>query len=244
MNVIKTLKGFSGSQVLLCQGDDGKAFVRKIGNVSRNYDRLTKLKDYPIPKILDYDGNVLDMEYIPGIDMKTYLTRTGSPEDLAGFLKHILTRFSQNSRETNYVSTYHKKLKDVDFSALPFAKQELIEKLPKSLPQSEYFGDLTLDNIIYSRGKFYLIDGMESDYTSYVFDIAKLNQDLKCGWFTRNTDLDLRVKLKYISKCLHQFTYSDNPYLIILMLIRVYPYTLPESLERKFIESRIHMLWK
>ena len=243
MNVIKTLKGFSGSQVLLCQGDDGKAFVRKTNNVSRNYERLTKLKDYPVPKILHYDGNVLDMEYIPGIDMKTYLTRK-SPDALAGFLLHTLERFSTNSKETNYTSIYHKKLEGIDFTTLPFTKQELIDKLPESLPQSEYFGDFTLDNIIYSKGQFYLIDGIESEYNSYIFDIAKLNQDLKCGWFTRNTSLNFAVKLNYISECLHSFQHADNLYLTILMLLRVYPYTHPKSREKKFIESRIQKLWK
>ena len=36
-------------------------------------------------------------------------------------------------------------------SGVNFTKEELIDKLRKRLPRSKYFGDLTLENVIYGE---------------------------------------------------------------------------------------------
>ena len=58
---------------------------------------------------------------------------------------------------------------------MPFTANELYAKLPKTLPSSEYHGDFTLENILYSlKDDFVLIDPLTTEYDSYVFDLAKL----------------------------------------------------------------------
>ena len=190
--------------------------------------------------------NVLDMEYIHGLDMKSYLAVRGTNR-LTDFLIDILKKFSENVHLADYTDVYKDKLKYVKLPVdMNFTKEELLDKLPKRLPRSKYFGDLTLENMIYGEdGKFYLIDGMTSDYDSYIFDIAKLRQDLECKWFLRNSDYRLDVKLENIQdKLLEEFKLANNNYLLILMLLRVYRYTKPFSKEEKLLTKEMNRLWK
>ena len=55
--------------------DEFRLFVRKVGNVDRNYERMVNLDgSVPIPKIYKYiPGETLEMEYIRGLDIKNYL---------------------------------------------------------------------------------------------------------------------------------------------------------------------------
>jgi len=243
---IKELKGFSGSKIYLMKNDNG-LFIRKMDNTDRNYIKLNELaKDFNVPKIYSFDSNILDMEYIHGLDMKSYLS-VRDTKRLTDFLIHILSFFSQNSQMTDYTETYVDRLKYIKLSSdIVFTKEQLLEKLPKRLPRSKYFGDLTLENIIYSEdGRFYLIDGMTSEYDSYIFDIAKLRQDLECKWFLRNTKLYLDVKVENIQdKLLEKFELANNNYLLILMLLRVYRYAKSGSLEEQFLIKEMNRLWK
>lgn len=243
---IKELKGFSGNQILLMKKND-MLFVRKIGNVQRNIDRQAILeKNYPFPKIYGLHKNNFEMEYIHGLDMKTYLTNHNS-ELLLNFLLEIFNRMSSTAVEKNYQEVYKNKLDEIAFNTnFIFTKEELISKLPTNLKQSEYHGDLTLENIIYNDKKgFVLIDCQTSEYDSYIFDIAKLRQDLECKWFLRNDTLFIDVKLKHLqSELFKKFPEANNDYLLILMLLRVYRYTLPDSYERNFLIDRINKLWK
>ena len=243
---IKKLKGFSGSKIYLMKNDKG-LFIRKMNNTDRNYTKLNELsKDFNVPKIYSYENNVLDMEYIHGLDIKSYLA-VRDTRRLTEFLINILTFFSENIQMTDYTETYKDRLKYIKLSSdTVFTKEQLFEKLPKMLPKSKYFGDLTLENIIYSEdGQFYLIDGMTSEYDSYIFDIAKLRQDLECKWFIRNTKLYLDVKVQNIQdKLLEKFELANNNYLLILMLLRVYRYATSGSLEEQLLIREMNRLWK
>jgi RIO-like serine/threonine protein kinase len=243
---IKELKGFSGSKIYLMKNDRG-LFIRKMDNTDRNYLKLNELsKDFNVPKIYSYDNGVLDMEYIHGLDMKSYLS-VRDTRRLTDFLINILTFFSENTQIVDYTETYKDRLKYIKLSSdTVFTKEQLLEKLPKRLPRSKYFGDLTLENVIYGEdGQFYLIDGMTSEYDSYIFDIAKLRQDLECKWFLRNTKLYLDVKVENIQdKLLEKFELANNNYLLILMLLRVYRYTTSGSLEEDLLIKEMNRLWK
>ena len=243
--IIKELSGHSGSKIYLMK-DEEKLFVRKIGNVDRNYSRMKVLNSegYSLPEVYTYEDETLDMEYIHGLDIKTYLTHN-IQNQLTKFIKSTLTSFSSVKMEKDYTQTYYDKLKWMDdCTTLPFTKEELISKLPKILPCTTYHGDLTLENIMYSRGKFYMIDPMQSPYDSYIFDIAKMRQDLQCKWFLRHTDIKLDTKISSIqSKILNVFPEANNDYLLILMLLRVYPYTKSEF-DNQFILREINKLWK
>jgi streptomycin 6-kinase len=116
--------------------------------------------------------------------------------------------------------------------------------LPKTLPSSEYHGDLTLENILYEvNGGFILIDPLTTEYDSYVFDLAKLMQDIKCKWFIRKDILFFDSKLKVLEDTLKTYTCYYSDYLLILMLMRVLPYTHVND-DKYFVESEIRKLWK
>lgn len=241
--LIKELAGHSGSKIYLMDGDLGP-FVRKENNVERNIERLDFLykKGYNVPKLYVVNGNCLDMEYIHGLDIKNYL-KSNEIIGLKHFIVDTLQSFKIGSTKKDYTEVYHNKLQWLS-NEFPFTKEELIEKLPKILPQSTYHGDLTLENIIHTDQGFYMIDAMTSEYDSYIFDIAKLRQDLECRWFIRNDNLKLDVKLKNLQdNILDAFPFANNDYLLILMLLRVYPY-MKDDLNKDFIMKEITRLWK
>lgn len=243
--LVQTFRGFSGNQIYLLEGDCG-LFVRKVGKVSRNVERMTALRDlgYPVPKIYRYSNITLDMEYIHGLDIKTYL-KSNQPNRLLQFLSDLIEKLKADSTGKDYSEVYDQKLNEIDFSLLPFNRNQLLEKLPTEYPQSTYVGDLTLENIIYTEEGFYLIDSATIEYDSWVFDIAKLRQDLDLGWFTRNTDLVLDVKTNYIKQqLLEMYPEANNDYIFILQLLRVYRHAQIGTPEHNFLLEGIKRLWK
>ena len=244
--ILKELKGHSGSEVTLMENDSG-LWVRKFKNVDRNYERLSALykSGYPVPEIYTYLNQTLEMEYIHGLDMKHYLLHNTSTK-LQEFLLVTLDCFSENSIIKDYTKTYYQKLAWMDsHQGLPFTKEELIERLPKNIPQSMYHGDLTLENIIYTDPGFHMIDAVTVEYDSWVFDVAKLRQDLECKWFLRHSDAKLDFKLQNIQDTLREcYPEAFNDNLLILMLLRVYLHTKEGDFEREFILREINRLWK
>jgi len=243
--VVKELYGFSGNQILLMQKHE-KLFVRKIGDISRNIERMQALAaDYPLPQLYTVSKKMIDMEYLHGLDIKTYL-KTNNYEKLLDFTLSILEKLSSNAVDKDYTETYIKKLQEVSVDEMPFTREQLLERLPKILPNSNYHGDLTLENIIFTTDRgFFLLDCATTEYDSYIFDIAKLRQDLELGWFTRKDNAMLNVKTKHIQqKILQQYPVANNDHLLILMLLRVYRRSQPDTLERNFLLKGIKSLWK
>lgn len=242
--VLKELHGFSGSKIYLMK-DSEKVFVRKIGNVERNFERLTALEKYSVPKIYRYDGECLDLEYIHGLDIGNYLTQH-SIDNLQDFILTQLEEFSLNTIDKDYTKIYHNKISWVDDRLdLPFTSLELIDRLPKILPSSEYHGDMTLENILFSNNEFFLIDGTTTEYDSYIFDIAKLRQDLECKWFLRNDNLKIDVKVNSLQHTiLEKYPLANDDFLLILMLLRVLAHASVESKEYKLLTKEINRLWK
>ncbi len=67
--VVKELHGFSGNQILLMQKHN-QLFVRKIGSISRNIERMRALSvDYPLPQLYTVSNKMIDMEYLHGLDI-------------------------------------------------------------------------------------------------------------------------------------------------------------------------------
>jgi len=243
MKLIKELRGFSGSQVLLIQDPDIR--VRKIGNVSRNLERYQSLSNLklPLPKILSTGADSYDMEYIANLDIKTYLNKN-QVHLLADFLKSTLDVLSENSAMKDYSSVYRAKLEAVDFTGLNFGQQDLLDRLPRSLPCSNYHGDLTLENVIYdvNHQTFVLIDPLTTDYDSYVFDLAKLRQDITCHWFIRNDVTSIKPKLQNLFEELSVYDYFTDDSTLILMLLRVLPYL--QGKDREYVINEANKLWK
>lgn len=244
--IIKEFSGHSGSHIFLMEDSRG-LYVKKINNIERNIERLTHLfnKNYPVPEIYWYEDDKLHMEYIHGLDMKTYLLHN-NPSSLINFIEDIIDSFSADAVYKDYTETYINKLQWLtDDSELPFTKKQLIDRLPKNLPCSTYHGDMTLENIMYKDPNFYLIDAVTTEYDSYIFDIAKLRQDLECKWFLRKSDIRIDTKLQIVQdklKRLYPEAFDDS--LLILMLLRVYCYTKKEDSNYNFIMKEINRLWK
>ena len=228
--------------------DDDKIFVRKTGDIARNLERYDVLSNYNInlPKIYEIYGNYYDMEYISCLEMKKYLS-FNKANKLVDFIQEIVYNLSKNTYEKDYTETYRNKLSKFDFTKfeMPFTADELIDKLPKILPASEYHGDFTLENILYDtkNDKFVLIDPLTTEFDSFVFDLAKLRQDLVCKWFIRNDDVYLDSKLYLILDKLNNFVHNENHYLLILMLMRVLPYTTNEK-DKEYLMREVRRLWK
>lgn len=246
--IVQTFKGFSGNQVYLMEGPRG-LFVRKIGNISRNVERLTALNnlDFPVPEIYSHTNNTLDMEYIHGLDIKTYL-KLNHPEKLTQFLIDTMRNVCHSGGLLkDYTVVYSNKLDEIDFAYLPFTSRELIDSLEPIWGQNySYIGDFTLENIVYSEESgFILIDCATVEYDSWVFDIAKLRQDLELKWFLRDDDAMLDVKINYINQRLKsEFPSAYNDNMLILQLLRVYRHAAVGSLEHNFILEGINRLWK
>lgn len=245
--IIKELTGHSGSKVYIMK-DDNKTFVKKIGNTSRNIERIQALKNIGLdfPKIYSFDDDSYEMEYIQNIDMKTFLSNNGIDE-VVDYIKNVLNTLRRTETTKDYGEVYQSKLKTIKFEEykLKFSSDELISRLPKVLPQTEYHGDFTLENILFNirTNRFVLIDPITTEYDSYIFDIAKLKQDLICEWFIRNDNLNLKTKLNAIDfRLTNEYKYVTNE-VIILMLLRILPYSKSDN-DVKFLVERIHELWK
>lgn len=241
--IIKELNGHSGCRIYLMKSEE--LYVRKYGEIKRNVERLTELhrSGYPVPKIYNVDIDVLDMEYLHGLDIKNYLIHNNTKK-LSNFIIKTLNSFSKNSELKDYTKVYKDKLSWVK-NQFPFTKEELIDRLPKKLPRSMYHGDMTLENIMYVDPDFYMIDAVTTEYDSYIFDIAKMRQDLECKWFLRNTDVRLDTKLQNIQDALRQkyeIAFDDN--LLILMLLRVIRYCKKGDSNYTFLMKEIKRLWK
>ena len=247
--IIKHLTGYSGHTILLMRdNNDNVNFVRKIGDNTRNLQNLHNLKSIGIsvPEIIDIKDDYYDMQYIPHMDITNWLTNN-NVDILIEWIKHTISLLNKNSAAKNYYPIYSKKLEEYteEFKLLNFTVDELLRKLPKILPQSNYHGDLTLDNILYgTNNKFYTIDPLTSVYDSWVFDLQKLRQDLQCKWFIRNKGINLDSKLAAINDSLKkEYEHYSNDYLLILMMLRILPYAKNEK-DKQWIITEINTLWK
>jgi tRNA A-37 threonylcarbamoyl transferase component Bud32 len=246
--IIKEFSGFSGSKVLMIKSLSD-FIIRKIDNVERNYEKLQILKEngFLVPSIIDKEDNVLDMEYIHGQDMKTFL-KLENPRKLTEFIIDVITQFKNiNAVSKDYTSIFENQLSFFsNDKKLPFSSDRLLERLPKVLPSSLCHGDFTMDNLIYKDPHFYMIDPSTGVYDSWVFDLAKLRQDLDAKWFLRNGDTtQFNLELSVIKQELQRvFPEAFDDYLYILMLLRVYKYSHDDTLEQRLLLEEIKRIWK
>lgn len=229
--------------------EEQRTFVRKFGQNDRNLERLTALNSIglPVPQIQSKSADYYDMEYIHHTNMVNWLLHNHI-DGFVAWISFVIDILKTNSVEKNYLEVYKTKLNSESlqpwFEHLPFTAEELIQKLPITLPASQYHGDFTMDNCLYGiDGKFYLIDPLTTEYDSWVFDLCKIMQDLECGWFIRNSDIIIYSKLLAIrSALLKRYPIANNSALLILMLLRVLPYAKNDQ-DKKFLIREINRLW-
>jgi tRNA A-37 threonylcarbamoyl transferase component Bud32 len=247
MTPLQNFFGFSGSTIVLYQTNLGKV-VRKTGLIERNYEKLIELnsKGFNVPKILYKEDTLLDMEYVEGNNMETFMLHNDITS-LIDHLSELIDKFKIDAVDKDYSDIYARNLTFVDDdNQLPFNSYELFDRLPKVLPSSTCHGDLTFENLVYSTDNcFVMIDVSSGDYDSWVFDLAKLRQDLDAKWFLRNSNVDLTAQLASIKHTLYErFPLAFDDSIYILMLLRVYRHCVFGTKERELILNEIQRLWK
>lgn len=256
-NTLKHFTGHSGCVVKLIQYPDGRYAVEKCGS--------SKLKDaaalqnhlrhlgFNTPEIYEVSNDCYTMEHIDGIDMYTYIEYASIEEldKLILFLKDSIRIFRENATESfDFSELYEEKIRRL-FNAFdeddptPLLAADLIDRLPKVLPYGPIHGDFTLENIIYKKGKFYLIDPNPTEFNSWVFDAAKLRQDLDGHWFLRKktNTVNHKIVCDKISKSLkEEYGEMNNQALYCFMLLRVRAYCI-EKENKALINRELTKVW-
>lgn len=242
MQLVKHLKGHSGANVsLYC---DGSAQYVIKDNYVKARESVALLNNLPFytPEVYEVTNDRIVMEYLNGIDMKTYLFNAdnASIDKLINFISSYIDYCISVSVKYDFVNEIQEKKTNlkryIDLSELSFNTK---------LPQSIIHGDFTLDNIMYYKDKFYLIDANPTELNSIYFDINKLCQDLDCLWFVRNETNKLHFKLictKIKQQLLSKYPDIFDNNIIIFMLSRILPYTTDDK-TRNFLTKEIDKLW-
>lgn len=245
---LKVMNGYSGSCVLLLQDSNG-VFVRKFGQNERNLERIKALNKIGIrmPRVLSEHTNYYDMEYIRHTDVATWLLNN-HVSGLIDWLCEVINTLSAVECAKDYTLIFEKRIAAMAHNGLlkdtGIDPEKLLMRLPKMLPASNYHGDLTMDNCLHGiDNQFYLIDPLTSDYDSWVFDLAKLMQDVDCGWFVRDNRVNIGSKLHAIRTALvTKYPIANNPDLLIMMLLRILPYT-RNDFDKQWLIKEIKRLW-
>ena len=145
-------------------------FVVKKSNSSVNevewYNKALKL-DINIPEILSYDNNTITTNFIEGKQCSN-----------VNLFLEVLKKF-QSTPSTSKVGfgTYIQRIKNhLDKNPTIIGKNKLINSLNLiNIPNTFNHGDFSVNNLIESNGKLYLIDPIMSNdiFQSYVIDAAK-----------------------------------------------------------------------
>ena len=236
MHLVKELKGHSGATVNLYSNN---TVVKSNYPKSReSADILNKLP-FPTPKILEVSDDSMTMEYINGLDMATYL-ETEDVEPLIEFLSDYIAWCERQSILSNFKLEIDAKVESlmnhIDLNGLIY---------DPVMPKSLIHGDLTLENILWYNGDFYLIDANPTNLNSIHFDANKLRQDLDCLWFVRERKkrLEIKIACRRISATLKKrFPFMRNNDLLIFMLSRILLYS--NNIEdRDFLYREIN-IWR
>ena len=240
MKVIRRFKGHSNSSVFLVTLDGKNCVYKTMLKDAALCAAVADNLPFPTPKIFKIDDQSLLMEYIPGIDMKQYLTyATNNDIDqlisfLIEYIEFCLTSSSLYDFKKEIAEKYSLTKKFVDIDSH-------IDLMPKILPKGIVHGDLTLENILFYDNKFYFVDTHYTKLNSIYFDVNKLRQDLTGFWFIREEE----DKMNYISSCnsIYESLRSRFPnlfddHIYAFVLSRVLPYC-KRDLERNLILSEI-----
>lgn len=231
--MIYKLKGHSGANVFLYKNE----IVFKV-NYKKAEESAKILEELPIntPKVYYSENNTLIMEYLNGEDMITYLSSPSKKrvDKLIDFCINYFDYCLDNSVEYNFYNEVLEKLEKISLGLNGIKIDKVIDYIKRNnrlsiLPRSIIHGDFTLDNIIYYKDDFYLIDANPTELNSIVFDANKLLQDLDKYWFLfRSNNLDNRgIKLvcNKISKILKErYNFLKEKWYLDFMLCRILPY--------------------
>jgi hypothetical protein len=173
------------------------------------------LRNISAPAVIDtvfhdtlYDNRAyVDMYYIPAISMREFLLKS-SVAEINSFIDALFEYFDYSFKQSHdeyrldsFKQEIFTKLNQLAESSQYPSVCEAVENETKylsniKLPRGFCHGDLTLENILFYKNKFYFIDFLDSFIDSPVVDLVKLKQDLYHGWFLKNIDLiDLNLRI-------------------------------------------------
>ncbi len=198
----------------------------------------------------NYDENGLfyfDMEFISGKTLAEY-TQDILITEIVDFIKCLFESIYFNSDEENPKAKdiFNKKIKELEMKISN--KTNLYEAFNilkcfewTQIYKSPCHGDLTLENIIITYNKqIYLIDFLDSFYNSWMLDVAKLLQDLELKWSFRYVEpsatqsLRIEIAKEALIEEILKLENGDKKlfaiyHLLLLNIIRIYPYTKDEK---------------
>lgn len=229
------LSGNSGSQLSYISTAHGPAIAKTGRKLHLDYQVLNELRSngFSIPAYYSVADSYVTMQFIPGLTICQFLESRNDVELLVNFFSQFVTVAESNSQQRNVAADVAKKCSELScmprsiLNRLPFTFEEISSNIPDELPCGLYHGDFSLENIIFSDGRFYLIDANYNALNSYAFDVAKLMQDTASQWFSRHCTLSAlaQEKLQYLSKKVASMSvYSENKYLRAFMFSRILPY--------------------
>lgn len=177
------LKGNSGSEIYRA----GNRVIKKGKDVAKQAEWYAKAKAIGIktPAVYSVVLDTISMEYINGETGAERILQTG---DIYGIASLAML---MSLKKTGYVFNTDALKRRAEEHLQSFGKEGLFQKLFSFLETNKdkygaeasfCHGDLSLSNIIYSRGDIYLIDPITNDrYSSYLLDLAKLRFSLNGG---------------------------------------------------------------
>lgn len=254
MKLIKKMKGNSGAIVELIE-KRSNFYIKKTNatRLKKSAEILQELKsqNFNTPNIISCSNKCLMMEYINGEDMQSFLKNADNKKifKIIDFINSYI-KIKKTNKIKNFSNEIYNKInslkKKINQKYLVFSFDELYKKLPKICIDTKIHGDLTLDNIILKDDKFYLIDPNPTDITALEYDVVKIRQDLDCLWFVREfkNKNNFKIVCSTISSNLKKnWSFFKNDYILIFMLLRIFPYTKDISTQ-KFLLKNINNLWQ
>lgn len=245
MHLVKRLKGHSGATVSLYKDKQVYKVVKE--NYSKAIESVNILNSLPFstPEVYQVTNNKIVMEHINGQDMKSYLESAtiSDVNKLISFIEDYFNFCLENSKISNFTNSVNNKIKSLESYINLNGK---VVSCYYNMPKSIIHGDLTLENILFSNNKFYLIDANPTDLSSVYFDGNKLRQDIDCLWFVRNE----RNKLNYSINCSrisnelkNKFPFLLDDQILIFMLSRILPYSKNQN-TTDFLYKEIDKRWQ
>jgi hypothetical protein len=254
----RPLVGHSGCRIELI--DRGGALVVRKTSKSPSYNQrlfqqcLKQMRYantvFQTPRVQrwDYENGLFtfEMDYVRGVSCHEYLrllelTRVREIADLFVdcLVPRPLTFCSPGAAVREKIASLEQRIAP---------KTELVEAAFARLhgyswrvwSPADCHGDLTLENIICSQNRFYLIDFLDSFADSWLIDVAKLFQDLETHWSYRFEPPDHNVRLRcHLLKTMisHRILAMENGvallmtiyHLLLLNLLRIIPYITSEQ---------------
>lgn len=256
--VRKYSKDNSYSQRLLHQAGKQKLF-----------NRSNTFNNFLAPDVLDQSEtgaqqSWFDMEYVHGQKYSEFLERS-SIHDIRAVSNEFINYFNQSFAKASIqpvninlfldkaeaVKNLLKGRPDIDQQAAGQVFSFLKQTPPGSIPILSCHGDFTFSNMLFDKGKIYLVDFLDSFVESPLIDLVKFRQDTFFYW---SLLIDHDIPQSRCSKIVQVFQYLDQEivnalkentfvnqwydYLQVFNLIRILPYVHHPS-EIQFVQRAI-----